>query len=344
MKIHRKIFMGVISILLLLATFSTSTYAWFKINSSASVEGFDFQVHGGEGFQVSIDGVHYYRDLSLDQIKNAIVLGYNSDRYEIIDEKLCSIDSGLEVSEETINTILNENILLLPLTSTNGIQLTDLYNSPSSARGGRYMQFSIYFKTTSNLADDARNYDIYLQGQEMTLEDGTVVQPTSITSDVTKVSLAANMVSSKGNHFAGEVIDVKSANALRMSIEDTSLEAPEATIYELSDSDNLGSYATDYNGNDEALNQLYNADINAMYTYYNNLRPYAQISKMNFENRPNTIRDLGSENLPKITTVQSGADAKLVTFRFWLEGWDADCFDGLDKSINVKLSFTSKQI
>lgn len=341
---HRKIFMGVMSLLLLLATFSTSTYAWFKINSSASVEGFDFQVHGGQGFKISIDGTNYYRDLSLDQILNAIVVGYNSDRYTIIDEKVCSISTGEQISDETIKSIINDEILLLPLTSKNGIQLTDLYDSPSNARNGRYMQFSIYFKATSDIAEDGKTFDIYLQGQEETLEDGTVVQPTSIKSQTTQISLAANMVSSKGTHSAGDLITVKSANALRMSIQDTSLESPTATIYELPDSDDLGSYATDYNGGDEAFDALYNADKNAMFTYYNNLRPYAQITKMKFKDRPAAIRNLGSEDLPKITSVQSGADAKLVTFRFWLEGWDADCFDGLDKSINVKLSFTSKQV
>jgi hypothetical protein len=42
-------------------------------------------------------------------------------------------------------------------------------------------------------------------------------------------------------------------------------------------------------------------------------------------------------------TVKSGTDITKVTFRFWLEGWDADCFDGLTKSINVNLTFTSKK-
>ena len=41
-----------------------------------------------------------------------------------------------------------------------------------------------------------------------------------------------------------------------------------------------------------------------------------------------------------ITTLSSNAEsATLLTFRIWLEGWDADCFDGIAGNINALLSF-----
>ena len=46
----------------------------------------------------------------------------------------------------------------------------------------------------------------------------------------------------------------------------------------------------------------------------------------------------------RITTLSSGEDGKPITFRIWLEGWDADCFDGLGGTIQSQLSFSSKRI
>ena len=54
------------------------------------------------------------------------------------------------------------------------------------------------------------------------------------------------------------------------------------------------------------------------------------------------LRD-GNGNYPNnkvITTLSSNAEeATKLTFRIWLEGWDADCFDGIAGNINALLSF-----
>ena len=140
---------------------------------------------------------------------------------------------------------------------------------------------------------------------------------------------------------------VHTSNATRLSIKDESKE--QATIYEITNEFDLGSYATNYSSKNDLVSdeltkkendKLYNSAYNAMYTYYNNLRPYSNLKPMNYEEKPTTVRNLTDEHI--ITNVKSGGEAKKVTFRFWLEGWDADCFDGLTKSINVRLLFNSK--
>ena len=72
---------------------------------------------------------------------------------------------------------------------------------------------------------------------------------------------------------------------------------------------------------------------------------------MDFNSKPTTIKDLTTKNddgsytyNKKITTLSSGEDGKRITFRIWLEGWDADCFDGLGGTIQSQLSFSSKRI
>ena len=165
---------------------------------------------------------------------------------------------------------------------------------------------------------------------------------------------------------------VNSSNAMRLSIEsfDTIVEPIEneeglqtgenvdykpksqtANIYELTDDNDLGSYATDYSGdNIEDRNvQLYNANYNAMYTYYKNRRPYSNLKPLKYDTKPTTIRNSDlinnegnrNEKNPVIATVKSGEYSQKLTIRIWQEGWDADCFDGLAESINVRLSFQS---
>lgn len=354
MKIFRKLILSVLSLVAVVICFAATTYAWFDVNSEANVTGFDFTAISGEGFLVSVDGVNYSNDLTTKQMKQAIILGYDSEKYSLNNQKLIYTSSGIEVSNTEIDKLFSDNLLLMPLTSKDGIKLEDEYSGLANSSSGRFIQFSIYFKAASDVAEDNYEYDIYLNGEEITQMDGKVVKPTTIQSvESTSVELVKPMNTIFGQYLEGQTITVYSANALRMSIQDTSLEEPKAYIYELTNEYDLGSYATDYNketdtsdlsaAQKEELNKLYNADNNAMFTYYNNLRPYNMINKMSYSDKPQTIRSLMGDDLPVVTTVKSGSDSKLITFRIWLEGWDADCFDGLAKSINVRLSFTSKK-
>ena len=166
-------------------------------------------------------------------------------------------------------------------------------------------------------------------------------------------------------------ITVYSSNAIRMSITDENAKtaskgATGTLIYELNDAvngaSNLGSYASTYSETyctEKGINYSLELDYkygyqhSASYTYYTNLKQSDSLKNrlIAYENLPTTINDLTSKgtdgnfiyNKP-ITTLSSGEDGKLITFRIWLEGWDADCFDGLEKSIQSQLSFSSKRI
>ena len=129
-------------------------------------------------------------------------------------------------------------------------------------------------------------------------------------------------------------------------------------IYELNDSEhgdsNYGSYATTYSDLYDVTNPNYSSELDyeygyknsASYTYYTNLKQndYLHTRLMAYDEIPTTIKDLTGSDNKKITTLSSGEDGKLITFRIWLEGWDADCFDGIGGSIQSQLSFSSKRI
>lgn len=358
MKVFKKLFLSCMTLVFLIITFASTTYAWFKINSSAAVEGFDFEIQGGMGFVVSADGKNYKNSISSKEIKQLIIQGLDDELYQLIDGKLINQNTQQALSESQMDEVISERVLLMPLTSHDGIALTDLYNASSTGKSGRFVEFSIYFKCASDYLDDGLVYDIYLNGEDQTDErTGATIPATSITSAPTSVSLKAPMTLGDGTMLSrGDKIQVYSSNALRMSVQDTSSDSPKATIFELSDESdkNLGSYATDYNKETDTsdlseeekdiLDRLYNADKNAMFTYYNNLRTSSKLNKMKYEEMPQTVKSLAEEATARVTTVKSGFEANLLTFRFWLEGWDADCFDGLANSISVKLSFTSKRV
>ncbi len=445
----RKLILGLSAVGMLSLTLSTSTYAWFKLNATAKVENFDFEVIGGKGFMVSIDGGTYTNDLKTEQIEKAIAVAYGNGVYELgyesdADGKITESDVLYEINYNSNNELVKrkvenvdevlegvmKNIELLPTTSSDGRSFTDLYKAPVTTTSGRFVEFSVYFKTTSTKESDNLKYDIYLDGYGGYDNDGNKILPTKFTSAITPVQLMAgmntfeyiddgtNVVKQLKNYAAGEKINVYSSNAARISVttsnkqtieakyqltnnytfvegkkyfvtEDNGATFIEATvvpgdditpdtyyefvdtsytyttdedstlIYEINDTEkknsDLGSYATDY---DEVATDytndyyMYSSKCNAMYTYYNNLRRSSPLKPMDYAELPKTIKSLPAESSDKInssdynaiTTVESGKDEKKVTFRIWLEGWDADCFDGLANSIDVRLSFASKRV
>ena len=105
---------------------TASTFAWFKINSNASVSGFEFTVQGGEGYQISLDDEHYSSSLTSRQMMLAILKGYKSSYIikddNIYDNPTYSVDGeiisyGDPMTEAQINNKFNE-ILLRPLSPT----------------------------------------------------------------------------------------------------------------------------------------------------------------------------------------------------------------------------------
>lgn len=446
----RKLIMLSASTVMAAASLVTTTYAWFKINATAKVENFDFEVVSGLGFEVSIDGKNYYGDLNMLQMQKAIVASYDSSLYKILpyDEngdkpdtlyKFIGSDYKALTDSEAENEIKEvfKKIKLLPATTKNGRDFTDLFNGTYTTTSGRFLEFGVYFKATSDNPKDKLKYDIYLNGYDGVDERGNQMVDTIFTSKTTDVKLNANMnaviTDPDGNKTITELkssendkITVYSSNAARISTtvsnfthfdakhfvtsdatyDETKtyytydiqtdvyqefegdefqenvtyyefmdaydayiVDENSSLIYEINDTEHpytdLGSYATNYSDtSDMDKYYLYNCDCNAMYTYYNNLKAQGKLvdKELDYDELPtNIIRTLPAKKSSDIikasspseatdskyypiTTVESGADAKLVTFRVWLEGWDADCFDGLSNSIDMRLAFSSKRV
>ncbi len=378
MFIRKKIVIGMISLLILLITLTGTTYAWFKINSNATVSGFNFTVTGGEGYQISLNGdADSYSDhLTAADMRKAILCGFSSS-YTVKDKKLYYNNSN-EISDADAKVTIKNSIALLPVTpkvnNDGTFTFENQYGQPIQSSSGKYIEFSLYVKANGNLQDN-NEYAVYMLGsdeKDVVDENNELItlSRTSIRSvDKNVITLKNNMRTHGTDLVKGETITVYTSNALRFSIGDDYQELDEGEkhtnqIFELSDDEahDLGSYATTYKKENDTsalsetekqeLDNMYNADENAMFTYYNNIRPYNKITKLDYDKKPNTIRHLLTQDEIKnspdpekapytFVKVRSGYRAKRITFRFWLEGWDADCFDGISQSIVVNLSFSS---
>ena len=390
--------------MILLITLTGTTYAWFKINSNATVSGFNFTVTGGEGYQISLNGDadSYSSQLTSAQMRQAILCGY-SPAYSVKNGKLY-YNETTEISDNDAINLIKTNVLLSPVTphvltaddlptdhskdeEIGKFEFRNQYGLSVEASSGKYIEFTIYVKANGGLQDQNK-YDLYLLGSDVedvvdSNNNVVTVARTKIESkDVNELDLKRDMRTRgvdllKSNNAK---IRVYTSNALRFSIGDdyevlgkdaNDVQIPHTNqIFEISDDRqfDLGSYATTYPyANQSAqqsgtelpaaeqsteLDNLYNANENAMFTYYNNIRPYSVLTALDYDKKPNTIRKLATEQdiktaenpyeVPyKFVQVRSGYGAKKVTFRFWLEGWDADCFDGISQSIRVNLSFGS---
>ena len=168
MKLLRKTIMGVCALTCTALTFTTATYAWWKNYSNATVQGLNITANSGLGFMVSVDGVHYKNDLTAEEIQGAMLVSYSENEFGFnpVDGKLYT-KTAIPVFDENENltgytyeldqpastqTIKDamKKIELMPLTSMNGVDITDLYNSEASAESGRFIEFQVYFKTVGN--------------------------------------------------------------------------------------------------------------------------------------------------------------------------------------------------
>ncbi len=380
---------------------TASTFAWFKINSNASVSGFEFTVQGGEGYQISIDDEKYYSSLSSGQMLKAILMGNNS-QYKMIDEELYYgtqydtngniTNKGVLLSDLEIQELVSKIELspLTPLVQQDGsFRFSNYSGGIVQANSGQYVEFSIYFRGLGK-KEDNQSYSIYVLGEDLSDSlTGESAPKTSIKSrTINHVDLKADMTAidnsnpelsfgerNSKTYHNGEKIDVYTSNAIRFSIgneEDENYKAEDDykinnLIYEISDDQkyDLGSYATNYdeycvdNGiiPDSLEHNLYDCKTNAQFTYYNSLRSYSPQEPLGYGElqKYNVIRHLitteednNEESIyyqqrqkQYVTTVESGEKSHKLTFRFWLEGWDADCFEGISSAIRVNLSFGS---
>jgi hypothetical protein len=374
----RKLITSLASISLLAFTSVSVTYAWFTANTEAWVNRIGFDVTSGTGMMISVDGINYNESLTELEMKKAVV----KKLYEAKEEGSTSwrgsdlyIDNVLQ-TEDDINLKLKE-IKLTPVTSNNGYEFTDgiLDGQPHnvSYADGFFISFDIYFKANYNGTDPNYTVPVYFNNQEKSIMykdiDGIdrikQVPKTSITSPAVKMIRATDAISENEARLARgfatykedgtpRLVDetqldsgvyIHASDAMRFS---TSTDGYATKIYE----PNLGygSYATTINSENDDIKNIgsdyyleaskYDARKNAAHTYTQNVKGHT-LMPLEYNELPHSYKNFDTKS-SALVCLMKGNEATKATFTYWLEGWDADCFDTiLDSSISVTLAFTT---
>lgn len=356
----KKLILSFIAVGMTAITLVSSTFAWISLNSTVYVDGLEFTVTGGENILLSVDNTHWYQSLTTDLIKKATVSAYKG--YKFNDEEELMYDGGgLTVSDEDIETLFSEKIKLTPLTSQDGTEFTDLYGSTIDASLGKFLTFDLYFASESNKINKDTDVFFY-HGPDKTLPSGDVISASKVTSSIVEVELKNKMTTfdSLGETLILEPtvngvknkVSVNPANALRFSTNDVynnDIKIFEVDAYNQGSdvpATGLGSYATDFSGyqtgSGGAFMARYDSTKNAAFTYYNNLKD-TDLTPIQYNEMPTTVRDFNSYENARVCTLRSvfGYTSK-VRFSYWLEGWDADCFDGIgNTTTKINITFTT---
>ncbi len=347
----KKIYISICTALFALISLISTSYAWFELNQEVWVDGFELNVTSGDGMLVSISGANYKQYLTTNDVIKAIVAKYKGYSF---DEDDNIIDfSGNTLSNDRINTMFNE-IKLLPITSSDGKSFYDrLGDEVVYQNNGMYVSFDIYFASDTTGGAGKNDLSVYFySANEKILEDGTTIKPTSINSTIENIDLVTTGVTYNKATGVKETINstninIKSSDALRFSTKTTDIYSNEiAKIYELSEG--YGSYATNFSeeyyetGTNGAYMAKYDASKNLMFSMFNATSASA-LEPLEYTEMPTTIKAFDTMSNAKVCDLSrySGYKNK-VEFNFWLEGWDADCLDGIGKnSTHVQLSFTT---
>lgn len=339
---RRKIIIWSSTLLLLIACITTSTYAWFQMNNDAFVSDFDFNFDSDEGILISVDDVNYKESINNEDLIKAIVKeGFNysyNDKGKLIDTE------GNDIENNKLLELFNQ-IKLKPVTSLDGISFNDYYGEERKASSLEYYSFEIYVKLFDSTLSTPDTLDVVFK-------DDTSIKSQAVdylyyndfyTYDKTtfnKVAHSPKLIEEAkedGSVVAKRpTVLVNACDAVRFS----TITNNTSKIYELNEG--LGSYATDIDSDIEANKELakYDANKNAGFTLLN-ASLAKPLSKMEYNKMPKTFNNITDSNAKVLATLNKEDQYKAkVKINFWLEGYDADCFNGIGSSkITTKFTF-----
>ena len=122
-------------------------------------------------------------------------------------------------------------------------------------------------------------------------------------------------------------------------------------FYELNEG--LGSYATDLDSTKYSSMYLnasyYDVTKNAQATYcansaYNGAASSDDLKKyaLSYDSIPYTYKSFETQEAGKLMSLENKGRVKKATFTFWVEGYDADCFDVLiSNKVSINMTFTT---
>lgn len=360
MKNHlRKIILLMVSIITLFITSIAATYAWMSVNLATYVTNLQLTVHAGNGISISKDGINFSSKITEEEAKEALVVKYLGYSYNDLGKIVNKNKEEVNLTSEDINKHFKQ-LAFKPVTTLNGKDFySDKYNlTRVNETSGNYISLDLYFKATVVQSEPV---SVFFNTSNFNYDgDGNMIRKFGISgeekvssSDITKTDfLISNLTTVDPSGAAIEYqrgyvgLAINGANAMRFTTKiDDTIKFYEPYM-------GLGSYATNLDSgiytNMYKQASMYDASKNAAFTYVNNQKDdQNKFDPLDYEDIPNTFKGFDSLEATKICDLDTTEEKKVtkVTFTFWLEGWDADCFDTIISSaLSISLSFTANQV
>lgn len=328
-KITRKLLLSIITVVLTVVALGTTTFAWFTLTNTASIQEFEAEIIADSGIEIAIGALNT-GDLNNLTWKTVIT---PEDIYEFFG-----------------GTTVEALSLLNHLTSPDGINFYTLNTTTMGGTvGGGFIEIPIHFRSDS--ADTITWTQASISGETQT--DWRVDVP---------------FIDAQGiNRLVGSEMSINPADAIRMSIQGTvagddehvvAYENPAAgtnvrlgaggnfgtNVY--TDPDDTGTPPTEYAiGVDDYVASNPSAYANGSYQYFFNknegtvpLWGIEAVSTVETELVINgqTVTELSNTHETTLPQTYYGN----IVIRIWLEGWDANSFDAqLARSIAVRFEF-----
>ena len=175
-NLSRKLYISLLTLVLLFVVAGTVTFAWFKLNTNAWFSDMELGAASGDDLMISVDGENYKRQLTSTDVAASIVAymkGWDlRSAGENKDEWLTEKGEVIEVTDDSVAEYFK--LTLKPLTTLDGENFQNratIFKLSSKA----YVRFKIYFKSETKSPQD-----VYFSTGTFTYDDGTYIPKTQI--------------------------------------------------------------------------------------------------------------------------------------------------------------------
>ncbi len=359
----RKVYLSILTSIMVLITVVATTYAWVGIFTYSSLEGFNInlKVDNNKSYNllISADDITYGESVNLDSLQKQIMKNMGI----IYDDGLFGSDA------DSVDRYFNRMVELKPVTTSvnsDTKELNEFYAlegkaNPYLEKSNAYYKFDLFFtiepregiQTTTNL-----NANLFLSNIEDVLE-GTICSGEFVngnpflslpSEDIYEYPLLNNLP---------DLVTIDSSYACRIafSIYDPILTSQN---YDANSSINRtiifqgGTNTPSLNNNVYSLGGILPEEYNAALKEYNSIYDTNLSIKDIDSSRLNDLELLPTNNQIWYSTnsfdssdidyfgVKNGVATKIkISVYFWFEGWDADCLRFIDKknvTLNLKFS------
>lgn len=363
----RKMYFSIIASTLIIVTAATTSYAWYSTNQNAVIDRFNLNIYNSndkdsDELKLSITGNKddFHQYLEETDLERAVLFNLIG---ETETNKLG--DGTTNQSKLNIKNMFNRMVKLVNATPN-----LDSNNKPDLTKG--FKELNLDDVTKSNTTTNYISFDLYVavENDKTYVTEGTTVyldsyiENNEIKNEVCQsedymCSLLTNLPSGGIDSITGETLvskpmsqfKVNAKNAMRMGYITYSptqkgvkseTNVLKQNIYSLSSQE---ASKTNDVYNFGGLNGD-NSGYNAMLEYYNSIKNvdnYKDLIPDYIKTRSDDYlygEDTDKEIISKSYNLTTSNMIK-IRFYFWLEGWDADCFNtltGANASFSIYLS------